>query len=133
MHEHAVRHVEGAADQGHGADADPEADVVRSLGVLVGGDLAHAARVAPCDDPRQRVRLPVDPGRSIDLSCYPGATPVVTGETALRTEKRPGRAETQAGRGFQSDVYWRSEEHTSDLQSLMRISYAVFCLKKKNL
>src|SRR3546814_5257978 len=27
--------------------------------------------------------------------------------------------------------YWRSEEHTSELQSLMRISYAVFCLKKK--
>src|SRR3546814_2884900 len=31
-------------------------------------------------------------------------------------------------------VTWleRSEEHTSELQSLMRISYAVFCLKKKN-
>src|SRR3546814_1289938 len=29
--------------------------------------------------------------------------------------------------------YWvRSEEHTSELQSLMRISYAVFCLQKKN-
>src|SRR3546814_4459610 len=28
-------------------------------------------------------------------------------------------------------VEWRSEEHTSELQSLMRISYAVFCLKKK--
>src|SRR3546814_3408959 len=28
-------------------------------------------------------------------------------------------------------VYTRSEEHTSELQSLMRISYAVFCLKKK--
>src|SRR3546814_1323875 len=28
--------------------------------------------------------------------------------------------------------YLRSEEHTSELQSLMRISYAVFCLKKKN-
>src|SRR3546814_6601832 len=27
---------------------------------------------------------------------------------------------------------YRSEEHTSELQSLMRISYAVFCLKKKN-
>src|SRR3546814_6254576 len=27
---------------------------------------------------------------------------------------------------------WRSEEHTSELQSLMRISYAGFCLKKKN-
>src|SRR3546814_2298711 len=27
--------------------------------------------------------------------------------------------------------FWRSEEHTSELQSLMRISYAVLCLKKK--
>src|SRR3546814_3183576 len=33
----------------------------------------------------------------------------------------------QVGRGEQG----RSEEHTSELQSLMRISYAVFCLKKK--
>src|SRR3546814_4375331 len=31
-----------------------------------------------------------------------------------------------------SKVGIRSEEHTSELQSLMRISYAVFCLKKKN-
>src|SRR3546814_10484576 len=30
------------------------------------------------------------------------------------------------------DAAERSEEHTSELQSLMRISYAVFCLKKKN-
>src|SRR3546814_4885852 len=30
-----------------------------------------------------------------------------------------------------ADVPARSEEHTSELQSLMRISYAVFCLKKK--
>src|SRR3546814_3165872 len=30
------------------------------------------------------------------------------------------------------DYYARSEEHTSELQSLMRISYAVFCLKKTN-
>src|SRR3546814_8645614 len=30
------------------------------------------------------------------------------------------------------EQYFRSEEHTSELQSLMRISYAVFCLKKKN-
>src|SRR3546814_3957911 len=29
------------------------------------------------------------------------------------------------------ELSWRSEEHTSELQSLMRISYAVFCLKKK--
>src|SRR3546814_9451556 len=32
---------------------------------------------------------------------------------------------------FQSMSNGRSEEHTSELQSLMRISYAVFCLKKK--
>src|SRR3546814_7250882 len=31
----------------------------------------------------------------------------------------------------QADAAERSEEHTSELQSLMRISYAVFCLKKK--
>src|SRR3546814_5232292 len=33
---------------------------------------------------------------------------------------------------FKSDCVIRSEEHTSELQSLMRISYAVFCLKKTN-
>src|SRR3546814_9564755 len=34
--------------------------------------------------------------------------------------------------GFKESARPRSEEHTSELQSLMRISYAVFCLKKKN-
>src|SRR3546814_5500570 len=36
---------------------------------------------------------------------------------------------------LQISSYWqpRSEEHTSELQSLMRISYAVFCLKKKTI
>src|SRR3546814_8166137 len=34
-------------------------------------------------------------------------------------------------KGF--DIGFRSEEHTSELQSLMRISYAVFCLKKKKI
>src|SRR3546814_9934771 len=33
--------------------------------------------------------------------------------------------------GLEMQVIGRSEEHTSELQSLMRISYAVFCLKKK--
>src|SRR3546814_5008313 len=41
-----------------------------------------------------------------------------------------------AARISRRSTYWlqqrRSEEHTSELQSLMRISYAVFCLKKKN-
>src|SRR3546814_1999923 len=35
-------------------------------------------------------------------------------------------------KGIGRDLAVRSEEHTSELQSLMRISYAVFCLKKKN-
>src|SRR3546814_3478286 len=35
-------------------------------------------------------------------------------------------------RARSDDPRLRSEEHTSELQSLMRISYAVFCLKKKN-
>src|SRR3546814_7778464 len=34
--------------------------------------------------------------------------------------------------GVQKTPAYRSEEHTSELQSLMRSSYAVFCLKKKN-
>src|SRR3546814_5064121 len=35
------------------------------------------------------------------------------------------------GYGAGADAAYRSEEHTSELQSLMRISYAVFCLQKK--
>src|SRR3546814_19135560 len=37
----------------------------------------------------------------------------------------------QRAMGFMPNDIMRSEEHTSELQSLMRISYAVFCLKKK--
>src|SRR3546814_5763563 len=37
------------------------------------------------------------------------------------------------GRAAAARIHDRSEEHTSELQSLMRISYAVFCLKKKNI
>src|SRR3546814_5411938 len=37
-----------------------------------------------------------------------------------------------ASHGLDSSDATRSEEHTSELQSLMRISYAVFCLKKKS-
>src|SRR3546814_9019667 len=41
-----------------------------------------------------------------------------------------GRVDELGSRRYGNVV--RSEEHTSELQSLMRISYAVFCLKKKN-
>src|SRR3546814_8039825 len=40
------------------------------------------------------------------------------------------REETDENSSSKTD-FWRSEEHTSEIQSLMRISYAVFCLKKK--
>src|SRR3546814_2640808 len=45
-----------------------------------------------------------------------------------------GRARNKHGADHQLGLAHglRSEEHTSELQSLMRISYAVFCLKKKN-
>src|SRR3546814_962601 len=48
--------------------------------------------------------------------------------------KRMAKAAQQLGGQVQAVLYpdVRSEEHTSELQSLMRISYAVFCLKKKN-
>src|SRR3546814_2094263 len=60
-------------------------------------------------------------------------------------DERPAMLEIRAGTGgdeaalFAGDLFRmyqryaeeRSEEHTSELQSLMRISYAVFCLKKK--
>src|SRR3546814_2813805 len=46
-------------------------------------------------------------------------------EAAVGVEQRPAIGQ-QAGQAV-----FRSEEHTSELQSLMRISYAVFCLKKK--
>src|SRR3546814_3419855 len=51
--------------------------------------------------------------------------PVVT-EAALDAEHAAQRA-----RACRDGAGTRSEEHTSELQSLMRISYAVFCLKKK--
>src|SRR3546814_6752380 len=43
--------------------------------------------------------------------------------------RQPGAVE--AGLDVDGKTVGRSEEHTSELQSLMRISYAVFCLKKK--
>src|SRR3546814_5411620 len=51
------------------------------------------------------------------------------GEGKLQS-RREHRQEGAEGSGI--CVERRSEEHTSELQSLMRISYAVFCLKKNN-
>src|SRR3546814_2153581 len=48
---------------------------------------------------------------------------------AAPAEDALGRTMDHRPGGIEDDI--RSEEHTSELQSLMRISYAVFCLKKK--
>src|SRR3546814_5550768 len=48
----------------------------------------------------------------------------------IHGKRDPGPVRTMVPAEKQREA--RSEEHTSELQSLMRISYAVFCLKKKN-
>src|SRR3546814_8330305 len=63
------------------------------------------------------------------------APPAVAARLLSATPLRrlsPARPRPRPAR-FRAEVEWpaRSEEHTSELQSLMRISYAVFCLKKK--
>src|SRR3546814_5350116 len=77
----------------------------------------------PPDDPRPHGAHPPQP-----RGCTPHA-PASTVEASARTV-----AGDRARRLYQRrkiDVFQRSEEHTSELQSLMRHSYAVFCLKQK--
>src|SRR3546814_5357309 len=54
-------------------------------------------------------------------------------EARLGTIPRGARRNRATPRYSSRYLSWRSEEHTSELQSLMRISYAVFCLKKKKI
>src|SRR3546814_10280188 len=58
-----------------------------------------------------------------------GQAPARIGMAPPGTAAAAGRIDQHAVEG---SLQLRSEEHTSELQSLMRISYAVFCLKKKN-
>src|SRR3546814_9089657 len=51
-------------------------------------------------------------------------------EGAIGSIRQFGAWPDNVGKDY-SNVYFRSEEHTSELQSLMRISSSVFCLKKK--
>src|SRR3546814_20269398 len=55
---------------------------------------------------------------------------LVAHHAAARLRLRHGQPRAGAAQGA-GGAERRSEEHTSELQSLMRISYAVFCLKKK--
>src|SRR3546814_6628004 len=84
-------------------------------------------------------------------TAFRGCRPMITARNLHVTFGRGTPLETRALRGVdveipqgqfvtvigsngagKSTLLNRSEEHTSELQSLMRISYAVFCLKKKN-
>src|SRR3546814_6232764 len=53
------------------------------------------------------------------------------GDNTFKVQYPGGRAQTSLVDHPNGGPILRSEEHTSELQSLMRISYAVFCLKKK--
>src|SRR3546814_269109 len=72
-------------------------------------------------------QLPKAPGRSRH------GLPVRTTHSTASTKSRLSRPLRPGSVGFpkQCGSIFRSEEHTSELQSLMRTSYAVFCLKKK--
>src|SRR3546814_7069414 len=64
-------------------------------------------------------------------SARPGLSSFHPGRVGGRTTRPSGRRLSRPPRPRSQGSFFRSEEHTSELQSLMRISYAVFCLKKK--
>src|SRR3546814_4823606 len=62
----------------------------------------------------------------------PRTTKVLPIEAFIRSHNHLSAARFLSRNGAAEQTRKRSEEHKSELQSLMRISYAVFCLKKKN-
>src|SRR3546814_7871464 len=66
------------------------------------------------------------PRRAAAVACVLGALVLVVLDAAIANVALPTISQS-----LQVSSAERSEEHTSELQSLMRISYAVFCLKKK--
>src|SRR3546814_5799575 len=79
--------------------------------------VAQLVRVLDCDSRCRGFESPQPPQfRSATAGCRDDCTPTAQAAGGKKPLSRGAR---------------RSEEHTSELQSLMRISYAVFCLKKK--
>src|SRR3546814_2450451 len=76
------------------------------------------------EQPRQQSADEPDPAEKTQ----PGGDPL-EGDTDIAVDQVHRQA--ACARVVGSGLQFRSEEHTSELQSLMRISYAVFCLKKK--
>src|SRR3546814_3597253 len=78
------------------------------------------------------IRRPPRSTRTDTLFPYTTALPISDIEARRRLLERGERRIAARRRGHpRAAFHQRSEEHTSELQSLMRISYAVFCLKKK--
>src|SRR3546814_9056307 len=73
-------------------------------------------------------------GGALTSSADSISSDALTGACCISASReQPESAIRMAIDNAQADlITTRSEEHTSELQSLMRISYAVFCLKKKN-
>src|SRR3546814_5279015 len=102
---------------------------------------ADARCRAGADRPRRTLALPLaaavalggaaaDPARRALAADLRAAAPA--GERRRPPGRRARRRGVVMGRAVRGRAaLGRSEEHTSELQSLMRISYAVFCLKKK--
>src|SRR3546814_1839436 len=84
----------------------------------------------------QHRRVGLAEGRLAGLLCpYPLTLPPVPRERDQQWRSPRGVADIQRSPGNQyvvAGVTLRSEEHTSELQSLIRNQYAVFCLNKKN-
>src|SRR3546814_7932886 len=79
------------------------------------------------------------PIRSMNQKVGIADSGVASAEMIVALKSRRNRKTTSTASTAPSIIAWRadsnccrSEEHTSELQSLMRISYAVFCLKKKH-
>src|SRR3546814_8094711 len=113
-------------------------DELRHQGFPVPGPLRRRrCPAAPADSAARGLRADLQPaadhrgylalGAQLFLLLYPDLRP----RRDRARLHRPGLRDGDLGRSVGHLERRRSEEHTSELQSLMRISYAVFCLKKK--
>src|SRR3546814_4206826 len=85
--------------------------------------------VCSSDLPNNHDSVPIDLWREEQV--HPDDIARVEAAVTAHLEGRSEFYETEHRVRHRSAGWVRSEEHTSELQSLMRISYAVFCLKKK--
>src|SRR3546814_10784807 len=104
---------------GRGNDADFGQPLTCAQGFgggreLVGHETVEEIPIDPALGRRVGEKVEIDPAACLDIGIAPD-------------QKGLGIA---ADIGVLNELTFRSEEHTSELQSLMRTSYAVFCLKK---